>query len=243
MIKYIILKILNIFDLQHQYKIFKFLKKNNLDNFQIILDVGAHKGESINLFLKNFKVKKIYSFESSPINFDLLKQNLISIKKKFNNTEIVIENLTLGSENKEALLKQIDESSSSTLNNINLESNYFKKKRSLLYNNKKKIFYENLKINITTLDGYLDKNKIKYIDFLKIDTEGYEYEVLKGLKKNIKNVKLIMFEHHYDDMLDKGYSFGDIKDLLNENNFIQIFKSKMPFRKTFEYVYINSEKI
>jgi len=52
-----------------------------------------------------------------------------------------------------------------------------------------------------------------------------------------------MFEHHYDDMLDKGYSFGDIKDLLNENNFIQIFKSKMPFRKTFEYVYINSEKI
>jgi len=243
MIKYIILKILNIFDLQHQYKIFKFLKKNNLDNFQIILDVGAHKGESINLFLKNFKVKKIYSFESSPINFDLLKQNLISIKKKFNNTEIVIENLTLGSENKEALLKQIDESSSSTLNNINLESNYFKKKRSLLYNNKKKIFYENLKINITTLDEYLDKNKIKYIDFLKIDTEGYEYEVLKGLKKNIKNVKLIMFEHHYDDMLDKGYSFGDIKDLLNENNFIQIFKSKMPFRKTFEYVYINSEKI
>jgi FkbM family methyltransferase len=243
MIKYIILKILNIFDLQHQYKIFNFLKKNNLDNFQIILDVGAHKGESINLFLKNFKVKKIYSFESSPINFNLLKQNLISIKKKFINTEIVIENLTLGSENKEALLKQIDESSSSTLNDINLESNYFKKKQKLLYNEKKKNFYENLKINVTTLDEYLDKNKIKYIDFLKIDTEGYEYEVLKGLKKNINNIKLIMFEHHYDDMLNKGYSFGDIKELLNKNNFIQIFKSKMPFRKTFEYVYINSEKI
>ena len=93
------------------------------------------------------------------------------------------------------------------------------------------------------MDEYLDKNKIKYIDFLKIDTEGYEYKILKGLKKNIKNIKLIMFEHHYDDMLDKGYSFGDIKDLLNKNNFIQIFKSKMPFRKTFEYVYINSEKI
>mgnify|MGYP006127004977 CR=1 FL=1 len=140
MIKYIILKILNIFDLQHQYKIFNFLKKNNLDNFQTIFDVGAHKGESINLFLKNFKVKKIYSFESSPINFNLLKQNIISIKKKFYNTEIIIENLTLGSENKEAFLKQIDESSSSTLNKINLESNYFKKKKSLLYNKKKKNF-------------------------------------------------------------------------------------------------------
>ena len=243
MIKHIILRILNIFDLKHQYNIFKFLKKNNLDKFEIILDVGAHKGESINLFLKNFIVKKIYSFESSPINFDLLKQNLISIKKKFKKTEIVIENLTLGSENKEALLKQIDESSSSTLNNINLESNYFKKKRSLLYNDKKKNFYENIKINITTLDEYLDKKKIKYVDFLKIDTEGYEYEVLKGLKENIENVKLIMFEHHYDDMLDKGYSFGDIKDLLNKNNFMQIFKAKMPFRKTFEYVYINKEKI
>ena len=55
--------------------------------------------------------------------------------------------------------------------------------------------------------------------------------------KYLKNVNLIMFEHHYHDMLVKNYSFSDIHDLLKKNNFNQIFKYKMPFRKTFEYVY------
>ena len=46
-----------------------------------------------------------------------------------------------------------------------------------------------------------------------------------------------MFEHHYHDMLVKNYSFSDIHDLLKKNNFSQIYKYKMSFRKTFEYVY------
>ena len=46
-----------------------------------------------------------------------------------------------------------------------------------------------------------------------------------------------MFEHHYHNMLIKKYKFSDIHELLIKNNFKQIFKNKMPFRKTFEYIY------
>ena len=81
--------------------------------------------------------------------------------------------------------------------------------------------------------------KIEQIDFLKIDTEGYEYEILKGASENLKNIKIILFEHHYDDMIEKGYKFSDINNILLKNNFKQIFKIKMPFRKTFEYIYLN----
>ena len=56
-------------------------------------------------------------------------------------------------------------------------------------------------------------------------------------------VKLIFLEHHYDNMIDKGYKFKDINNLLIENNFKKIFKCKMPFRKTFEYLYENSSKV
>lgn len=243
MIKYFTLKVLAIFDLIHQIKIFKFLRKKNLNNFEVFFDIGAHKGESINLFLKNFNINKIYSFESSPINYEILKKNLPSLKKKFKTRYINIENITLGSENKEGLLKQIDESSSSTLNNINTESKYFKRKQSLVYNSKKKIFFDEIKIRISTLEDYIDQNNINTVHFMKIDTEGYEYEVLKGLGKKFDAVKLIMFEHHYHDMLQKGYTFSDIHKLLTDNNFIKIFKAKMPFRKTFEYVYINKGKM
>ena len=89
----------------------------------------------------------------------------------------------------------------------------------------------------------MDLNDINKISFLKIDTEGYEYEILKGLKKKIKFVDTIMFEHHYDNMIIKNYTFRDINNFLKMNNFNQIYKSKMPFRKTFEYIYKREELI
>ena len=63
-----------------------------------------------------------------------------------------------------------------------------------------------------------------------------------SLKKNIFKVKLILFEHHYDDMIKKNYTFSEIHNLLVDNNFKQILKTKMPFRKTFEYIYSNNRK-
>ena len=102
-----------------------------------------------------------------------------------------------------------------------------------------KNFYKNIDIQIIRLDEYLNNNSIEYINFMKVDTEGYELDVLKGLGTKIHNVQYIMFEHHYDDMLIKNYKFSDINELLVKNNFIKIFKAKMPFRKTFEYIYEN----
>jgi hypothetical protein len=63
--------------------------------------------------------------------------------------------------------------------------------------------------------------------------------VLKGAKNILFKTKYILFEHHYDDMIVKNYFFSDIHNFLKENNFQQIYKSKMPFRKTFEYIYQN----
>ena len=58
--------------------------------------------------------------------------------------------------------------------------------------------------------------KLIKIDLLKIDTEGYEYNIIKGLKTYYHKIKLIYFEHHYDDMLVKNYKFEDIHKLLKE---------------------------
>ena len=141
MIKKLILLLLSFFDFFYQKRIIKFLSKKNLTNIETLFDVGGHKGESINLFLSNMKVKKIISFEASPLNFRFLEKSREHYSKKFNKTEIMIENIALGSKNKEIDFKQFDESSSSTLNDINEESSYFKRKFNLLdfFSKKKKI--------------------------------------------------------------------------------------------------------
>ena len=238
----IFLYILKLFDFFYQRKIFNFLKKKNLKKINIFFDIGAHEGESIEIFSKNFTISKIYSFEPSPINFLKLKNKVNLFLKNFKDIKVYVENVGLGDEKKRICLKQLNESSSSTINQINKNSKYFKKKRFFLNKLHTKNFYKNIDIQIIRLDEYLNNNSIEYINFMKVDTEGYELDVLKGLGTKIHNVQYIMFEHHYHDMLIKTYKFSDINELLVKNNFIKIFKAKMPFRKTFEYIYENRNK-
>ena len=146
MIKKLVLLFLSLFDYFYQKKIIKFLKKNNLSEINLIFDVGAHKGESINLFLKNMKVKNIVSFEASPLNFKFLETNKKNLEKKFPDTKIIIENLALSSDGRVVTFKQFNESSSSTINNINQESRYFKRKFNLLNIQNKKNIYESFKL-------------------------------------------------------------------------------------------------
>ena len=235
MLNKLILFIIIITDHFHKKKIVKFFKKKKLINFNCIFDIGAHKGETIKFFFKNFEFEKIYSFEPIPETFELLKKN-INLLSNFKKKKIVLENSAVGSAETKISIKQMVESSSSTIRDINQNSKYFNKKKRLLYSSKDD-FFKKIDVNQITLNKYTKINSIEKIDFLKIDTEGYELDVLIGLENKIEKVRFILFEHHYHDMIRKNYTFSDINYFLLKNNFMQIYKSKMPFRKTFEYIY------
>lgn len=111
----------------------------------------------------------------------------------------------------------------------------------LLNNYNKNSFFKKIEIVTDTLENYLHDHYIPKIDLLKIDTEGHELDVLLGLKKKIFKVNIIIFEHHYDNMIIKNYNFSDINNFLLKHNFKQKFKIKMPFRKSFEYIYKNEK--
>ena len=239
--KSIALFILKIFDYYHNKKIIFFLQKK-ITHINILLDIGAHKGESVNFFINNFSVNSIYSFEPSLNNYNKLKKNIINYNKKFKKINFKIYNYGFGEKKTDLILNQTAESSSSTFNKININSKYYNKKLFYLKSNKGSFSAETLS-KLDTLDNFFKENKISSVDLIKIDTEGYEYFVLKGLVENFYKVKFIIFEHHYDNMLVKNYTFLNINELLKKNNFIKIYKLKMPFRKTFEYIYVNQSKI
>ena len=239
MIQFLALRFLSIFDFFHKKKMMLFLKKNKFVNFKVVFDVGAHEGETIDLYLSHFNIEKIYSFEPSYFSFNKLKKVIDKIKNKKNKTQIIIENIALGVESKDIKLKHMYESSSSTVKDLNIDSKYYKKKKTFLLNYKNQNLFSEISVQQKNIDQYMLQKKIQKIDFLKIDTEGSEFEILSGAKMRIKDIKLILFEHHYHDMIKKDYTFSDVHDLLKKNNFEQIYKAKMPFRKTFEYIYIN----
>ena len=233
---YIARLILNLFDYFQQKKIFVFLKKKIKRN-ATLFDVGAHHGESINKFIKYFDFSSIHSFEASNKNFKHLK---IKFKKNQQN-KIFLNNFGLSDLNKSLKIKEFMETSSTTLSGINQNSKYYKRKIKVLGLKENKKIYNNSDVKLNRLDNYCEEKKINKIDLLKIDTEGHEYFVIKGSTNALTKIKYIYFEHHYDDMLIKGYKYSDIHDFLKKYNFIRIYKSKMFFRKTFEYIYENSK--
>jgi FkbM family methyltransferase len=66
-------------------------------------------------------------------------------------------------------------------------------------------------------DEYMKKTNLQTVDFLKIDTEGHELEVLKGFGDRLKDVKIVQFEYggtyldskiHLQDVIDHLYLHG-----------------------------------
>ena len=228
-----------IIDFFYQKKKYSFLKKKIDKNINIFIDVGAHHGDTINEFLKIFSIEKIYAFEPSKKNFIKLKDKVTKIEKR-NNVKIKIFPLGIGKKEEILSLNEITDGVSNTFNNLNINSIYLKKKKIITtFFGIKKFINDKVPTKVIRLKDFLEQEKINKIDFIKIDTEGFEFNILLGLEEDIKKVKFILFEHHYDNMIIKDYKYKDIHKLLKENGFQKIFKTKMPFRKSFDYIYEN----
>lgn len=230
---------LSLFDYLNKRKIISFFKNEKINFINFFIDVGAHKGETYKLFEKNFEINEFHSFEASPLNYKLLENFKSNLKKK----NLFIYNKAVSDNEDEVDFFQLEETSSSTMNRLNLDSQYYKKKNKLLnlFRFKKNFNIQTIKIKPILLSKFINKRKITIIDILKIDTEGNEYRVIKGLGDDIKKIKYIYFEHHFDDMIKKGYTLSEINSYLLKFNFRKIFKIKMYFRKTYEYIYINND--
>ena len=127
------------------------------------------------------------------------------------------------------LKKQLDERELFTFGNISGKNKEFMKRTQ--------------EVTVINLSKIILDNEIKEIDILKIDTEGFEYNILKGIENfDFTKIKYIYIEHHFDLMINKGYKLSDINMLLNKNNFYKKYKLKMKFRKSFEYIYENEKR-
>ena len=228
--------IISLIDFRNKTKILNFFKTRFKKELVTVFDIGAHKGETIDLFYKNFNINNIYSFEP---NINLFQQ---LINKKYKINKIKIFNLGFGEITETKELNIFNDTSSSTLNKINENTKYFKRKKDWCpFFGEQSFLKEKQTVKICNLSEFISNNAVSKIDILKIDTEGYEYKILKGLKDNdFKRVKFLYFEHHYDLMISKGYKFSDINKLLKEHNLNKNIKLE-EFRKSFEYIGENAD--
>ena len=58
---------------------------------------------------------------------------------------------------------------------------------------------EIIKVNTNKLETIFDKNNISKVNYLSIDVEGAEFEVIKSINFDKVFIDVIGFENNYDD--------------------------------------------
>lgn len=203
------------------YVINKVLKEKLTRLNPILFDVGANIGNFSMSLLDIFPNSKLYSFEPHPKNFKKLAG---LIEDKANCYE-----LALGNENTEAEIFDYENSDGS-------------EHASLLENVIKDIHHSatiKYKIGVKTLDTFLEENNLSTIDFLKIDTEGFEYDVLTGAENSLRSnkIKIILFEFNSMNIV-RGVFFRNFEKLLENYNLYRVLPSSLlPIGKEDEAIF------
>jgi len=171
----------------------------------LFLDIGAGQAESINRFKKILPNSIIHSFEPVEERIEIIKNWLKTFPY---NNNITLNHCAMGDklEVKTFYVNSKTKTSSFLKLNQKEESDWTKKE---------------ININVNTIDNYVKQNNINYIDYLKIDTQGYEEQVLKGSIETLKSsiVKYIEVEIILSDYYEKTTNFYDMEKILLPLNY------------------------
>ena len=74
-----------------------------------------------------------------------------------------------------------------------------------------------VEVEAKTLDAFAAENKLETIDLLKIDTESFEYNVLKAAYNTLKRTRYLHIEISVEN--NKNYTFSQINSLLYSSDF------------------------
>lgn len=174
---------------------------SNTQKSPLIIDCGAHIGISVLFFKSLYPESKIIAFEPDINSFRLLKKNM-----EINQfTDVEIYNYAISDFQGETIFYgDFSKNSESVGNSINKDWG-------------KRDFSNEIKVKVRKLSEFISKyNKI---DYLKIDTEGTELQIIEDIQDDLHKVENIYVEFH--EFQSNKFSFEKILNIL-KNHFKEL---------------------
>ncbi|RYY08095.1 MAG: FkbM family methyltransferase [Sphingobacteriaceae bacterium] len=162
---------------------------------KICLDIGAYEGSWATSFLTIFPDTEILMIEAQQHKQSILKQQTATYSK------LDYRIALLGAAKKEVAFN-IYETASSVLKENN-ETGALVETRTL-----------------TTLDNLVTDTIFTQADFIKIDTQGYELEILKGAKNTLQHTEFILLEVSMIDIYQNCPLIADVFEFMNHIGFV-----------------------
>lgn len=180
---------------------------NSLANYtpKNVFEIGANFGQDSEYLRKRFGLESsdIYIFEPHP-------QIIREAKKLYNFNSYP---LAISDKNDKIKFFAIDLEKNPNSGISSLRSHKFNDKSD----------YMEIEVDCMRMDTFVIENKIQEIDFLKIDVEGANYEVINGFGSELCKVKAIQIEGENLPVWEGQYLFEDISMFLRNNNFELVY--------------------
>lgn len=188
------------------------LKKEFGNKEPVFFDIGANVGDYAENLLREFPKAKIFAFEPTPIAYSQLKKKLL-------NSSVKIFNIGFSSE------KTIKKIYSYTQDAGSQHSSMFAEVFTKIHHAES---VKEIDFSCTTIDNFCSENEIDFIDFIKIDTEGNELNILKGATRMLRENKInfIQFEFNEMNIFSKVF-LKDFYDILNQYEFYRLSEKKL----------------
>lgn len=145
-----------------------------IDHDSVCLDIGANLGLTSLLLSSLARKGRVYAFEPNPWTFEMLRVNLAA--NQFSN--VSCHNLALSDAPGQLSFRS---------NEGMLAGSFAIREGSFLFTNDR--FRDLITVEAISVDAFVEERKLDRLDFLKIDVEGFELEVLAGCAKTLQRYR------------------------------------------------------
>lgn len=179
--------------------------KSYLKPSMVYFDVGANSGYFTKDVLGFVEGCEVHCFEPVPSTFDALTDNLSG------KDNVTLNNFGLSSKNTTMTIHMFGEGHSSGMNSVHRED---------LGPDVGIQKTDSVDVEMQTLDQYVENNSVSHIDYLKVDVEGDEINVIRGAKESIAKgvIDVIHFEYGAT-FIHANATLKQVYELLEPNGF------------------------
>jgi FkbM family methyltransferase len=166
----------------------------------VVFDVGANVGKWSERMLKAHPEVTVYMFEPSP----KCREEIYKLGLSRN----ILIPAALGSSPGVSRLNFSSDTDGSASLHARGDS-YFQDRE-----------YRSIEVEVTTIDQVLEKHSIEFVDFMKMDIEGHEFNALEGASKSLKEKRIgaLSFEFGSGNINSRTF-FRDFWKLLSSSGF------------------------
>ena len=168
-----------------------------------VIHIGAHHGQEIQEYLDN-GIQNITLFEALPATFNILAENLKDFNADINGYQVA-----LGSE--------VGTATMYLSSNHSMSSSLLKPKQHLELH-PDVLFEGTEEVEVEVLDNF----DLRGANFINMDVQGYELEVLKGASKSLGNIDYIYCEVNRDEVYEGNAFIEEIDEYLSDYGFERV---------------------